>query len=53
MLSIFPVNTQGLFLWMIKKGFTITNAFQKYLKNLITNQIKYGYIRAANFIIDQ
>ena len=32
--------------WVIplkdKKGITITNAFQKILKNLIANQTKYG-----------
>ena len=32
MLLIFLVNTHGLFLWKIKKGTTITNAFQKILK---------------------
>ena len=32
MLLIFLVNTHGLFLWKIKKGTTITNAFQKVLK---------------------
>ena len=32
MLLIFPVNMHGLFLWKIKKGITITNAFQKILK---------------------
>ena len=32
-----------------KKGVTITNAFQKFLKNLIENQTKYGLIKVANF----
>ena len=32
MLLIFIAHTLGLFLWKIKKGITITNAFQKILK---------------------
>ena len=31
-LLIFSVNTHGFFLWKIKKGTTITNVFQKFLK---------------------
>ena len=41
--------------WVIplkdKKGITITDAFQKMLKNLIENQTKYGLIKAVNFKI--
>ena len=34
-----------------KKGITITNRFQKNLKNLIENQTKYGLIKEVNFTI--
>ena len=34
-----------------KKGITITNRFQKILKNLIENQTKYGLIKEVNFTI--
>ena len=33
-----------------KKGITITNSFQKFKKNLISSQRKYGMIKTANFI---
>ena len=43
--------------WVIslkdKKGITITNAFQKILKESNRNQTKYGLIKAVNFIIVQ
>ena len=42
--------------WVIplkdKKGITITNAFEKIQMNETANQIKYGYIKAVNLIID-
>ena len=48
----FSVNMQGLFLWKIKKGITITNAFQKILNESKQKpKKKYGLIKAANFII--
>ena len=34
-----------------KKDITITNCFQKNLKNLIENQTKYGLIKEVNFTI--
>ena len=34
LLLIFSVNTHGWFLWKIKKGITIPNAFQKVLDKL-------------------
>ena len=34
-----------------KKSITITNRFQKILKNLIENQTKYGLIKEVNFTI--
>ena len=34
-----------------KKGITITNYFQKILKNLIENQTKYGLAKEVNFTI--
>ena len=36
-----------------KKGITITNAFQKILKESNRKPNKYGLIKAVNFIIDQ
>ena len=43
--------------WVIslkdKKGITITNAFQKMLKESNRNQTKYGLIKAVNFAINQ
>ena len=52
-LLIFSVNMHGLFIPLKdKKGITITNAFQKILKNPIENQIKYGLIKAVNLTID-
>ena len=43
--------------WVIslkdKKGITITNAFQKILKESNRNQTKYGLIKAVNFAINQ
>ena len=36
-----------------KKGFSITNTFQKFHMNLMANQTKYGKVKVANFIIDQ
>ena len=51
------IDIYSKYAWVIllkdKKDTTITNAFQKYLKNLIANQTKYGFIKAVNFIIDQ
>ena len=45
------------YVWAIslkdKKGITITNPFQKIVKNLIASQMKYGLIKAGNFIITQ
>ena len=42
--------------WVIslkdKKGITITNAFQKILKESNRNQTKYGLIKAVNFAIN-
>ena len=50
-------NIYSKYTWVInlkdEKGITITNTFQKYLKNLFANQTKYGSIKVANFIIDQ
>ena len=46
------VNTHGLFLWRIIKGITVTNASQKNLNESNASQIKYGLIKAVNFIID-
>ena len=43
----------GSFLTKIKKSITITNAFQKILKESNRNQTKYGLIKAVNFIIVQ
>ena len=40
-LLISLVDTRGLFLWK-EIGVSISNAFQKLLKNLIANQTKYG-----------
>ena len=34
-----------------QKGVTITNAFQKFQKNLIENQTKHGLIKEVNFTI--
>ena len=36
-----------------KTGITIPNAFKKFLKNLIKNQIRYWLIKAVNFVIDE
>ena len=36
-----------------RKVITIINTFQKIIDDLIPNQAKYGYIKAANFIINQ
>ena len=36
-----------------KKGFTITNVFQKILDKYNRKKIKYWLIKAANSIIDQ
>ena len=36
-----------------KEVITITNAFQKILKNLIADKIIYGLTKAVNFTIDQ
>ena len=36
-----------------KRGITITNAFKKFYKNLISKQTRYGQIKAVNFTIDQ
>ena len=41
-LLIFLVDTRGLFLKKKKKRISISNAFQKLLKNLIARQTKYG-----------
>ena len=35
----------------VKKGISIVNAFQKILKNLIKNLIKYGLIKEGDFTI--
>ena len=36
-----------------KRGITITNAFKKFYKNLISKQTRYGQIKAVNFTTDQ
>ena len=36
-----------------KKGTTVTNAFQKNLKESNRKPTKYGLIKATNFVIDQ
>ena len=36
-----------------KKGVTIVNAFQSILNDSKKSQIKYEYIKAVNFTIDQ
>ena len=50
-------NIYSKYTWVIplkdKRGITITNTFEKFLKNLFANQTKYGSIKVANFIIDQ
>ena len=46
----------GKYAWVAplkdKKGITITNAFQKILKESNRNQTKYGLIKAVNFAIN-
>ena len=39
---IFIVNMHGFFLWETKKCIEVTNAFQKILKSVITNQTNSG-----------
>ena len=36
-----------------KKDITITNAFENFLKESNYKPKKYGFIKAANFVIDQ
>ena len=49
------IDSFSKYAWVIpfkdKKGVTITNAFQKILKNLIENLAKYELIKKANFSI--
>ena len=51
------IDIYGKYAWFIpykdKKSITITNAFQKILKESNRNQTKYGLIKAVNFIIVQ
>ena len=51
------IDNYSKYAWVIplkvKKEITITNALKKSLMNLIAIQMKYGQIKAANFIIDQ
>ena len=54
--SIFSVSTQELFLLKTKKGITITQVFlenEVTQMNEVTNQAKYGQIKAVRFITDQ
>ena len=45
----------SIYAWVVplkdKKGISIVNAFQKYLKNLIENLTKYGLIKEEHFTI--
>ena len=51
------IDIYSKYAWVIplkdKKGITITNAFQKILKESNRKPNKYGLIKAVNFIIDQ
>ena len=51
------INIYSKCAWVIptrdKKGITIANAFQKILDESNANQIKYGLLKTAIFIIDQ
>ena len=51
------IDIYNKYAWVIplndKKEITITNAFQKSLKNLIEDQTKYGLIKAVRFITVQ
>ena len=52
LIDIFSKNAQVIPL-KDKKGITISNDFQKILGESNCNQINYGQIKAANFILDQ
>ena len=53
--SLSVINICSKYAWVIplkdKKCITITNAFQKILKESNPSQIKYGLIKAENFTI--
>ena len=54
---LFVIDILSKYAWVIplkdKKGITIHNAFQKFYMCLNVNKIKYGQIKAVDFIIDQ